>query len=146
MQPSHVYHASPLDDLAILEPRDRYVHKSLYFQHRPILYAAADPAYASGHGFAWSSDEGIDIHVDEEGVVILEVPAAHAHRLQQQVCIYTLPASSFTLLRERPLPTEVVAKEAIYISYEPVTPITTTCFATVQEAVLFYGGKVVIRK
>ena len=137
MKPLIVYHGSKIKNIKELEPRKRYTPGILGNKANLLIYAAADPAYAAGHAFEWSSDDGIDIY-DNEGIVTLEVPKKFKSKLNISICIYELSSKTFTLLkRDSP-------KSRIYISPKKVKPINAKCFKSVFEAFKFYNGKIII--
>jgi|SRR3989344_5543925 len=138
MKPNIVYHGSVTRNIVEFEPQKRYTPGVLGKNAKPLIYAAADPAYAAGHGFEWSSDEGIDIY-EKGGVVILEVPKKFKNRLNQSICVYELPSKTFHLLmKDSP-------KSLIYISSEKVKPISVNIFKSVFEGFKFYNSKIIIK-
>jgi hypothetical protein len=135
MKPSILYHGSTTPDIKTLEPRKRYTPAALGKKAKPAIYAAADPAYAVGHGFPWSSDEGFDIY-EKDGTVVLMVPREMKGRLEQKIFVYALPARGFHLLKEDS------PKSRIYLSHRRVKPIKAEGFDNVRKAMKYYGGKI----
>ena len=107
------------------------------------VYAADNPAYAAGHGFRWSTAEGIDLGFtnDPRGKELAEliVPISEAPRLEIPVYVYQLPGDSF-----EPLP-HVAPFGHNFASTQPVAPLSVESFPDVLSAVEFYGGVVRIK-
>ena len=132
-----LYHGSIVAGIKELEPRKRYTPGVLGNNAKPAVYAAANPAYAAGHGFPWGSNDGFDIY-ENKGIVTLIVPKRHKKRLNQPVFIYKISGKYFKLLvNDSP-------KTRIYISYKKAKPVEVKSFKNVREAIRYYGGKIEI--
>lgn len=127
-----LYHGSLTDSIEILEPNLRYTPGEE--ENSPAgIYASNDPAFAAAHAFPWSSDEGVDLYYDEEGLV-LAVPPKLFCRLFNPVFIYEVPADTFELLQIPP-------QGRNYRSVEPVKCLSKMRFDNVIVAIQHYGGK-----
>ena len=100
----------------------------------PRIYATYKAAFAVAHSFPWSSDDGIDITTENNDVTIV-VPEIRKQVLEQPVCIYTLPDDTFS-------PTLEEETGLTYHSEQVVTPIESTCYASVTEAMEALGGRI----
>src|SRR3989344_5542263 len=129
-----LYHGSIVASIKELEPRKRYTPGVLGSNAKPAVYAAANPAYAAGHGFPWGSSEGFDIY-ENNGIVILAVPKKYKSRLNVPLFVYKIPWKKFILLKKDS------PKTRIYISYRKVKPAGVKSFKNVKEAIEYYGGK-----
>ena len=71
-----IYHGTTKKDLTVIKPFKRYTPggEDLADVIPPRIYATYEPAYAVAHSFPWSSDDGVDIVV-EDGLVAVIVPA-----------------------------------------------------------------------
>lgn len=131
-----LFHGSQTDNIDTLEPRNRYVPGGDNAPP-PAIYATDLPAYASAHAFPWSTDEGVDLYL-EEGRVILEVPKILEERLKKPIFIYTVPAKTFTAVTS-----DLMGHN--FRSMQPVKCIARQRFETVTNAVTFFGGIVKIK-
>ena len=133
-----IYHGTTKHSLAIIKPFKRYTPggEAVADTIPARIYATYEPAYAVAHSFPWSSDDGVDI-VLEEGVVTVVVPATRVSVLEQPVCIYTLPDNTFTFTTEE-------ETNLTYHSTEEVTPTNCQCFDSVTEAMGHFGGNIKI--
>lgn len=129
-----VYHGTITGGIKEFEKRKRYVPGGADVPAR--IYAAINPAFAAAHSFPWSSDEGIDIKL-EDNQVILCVPRIHENRLYQRVYIYKLKRENFVQTKE-----ELTGQT--FHTEEKVQPEEVMQFNSVTEALMFYGGKVEI--
>lgn len=132
-----LFHGTQTDNIHTLEPRNRYVPGG-ESASPPAVYATDLPAYAAAHAFPWSTDEGVDLYLEEERV-ILEVPKILEERLKKPIFIYTVPAQTFT----------AVTSDAMghnFRSTRPVQCVAKQCFASVTEAVTSLGGVVRIKE
>jgi hypothetical protein len=130
-----LYHGTSVAGIEELEPRRRFTPGALGMDAPPAIYATDDPAYAAAQAFPWSSAEGFDLRY-VEGVVVLTVPGEHAPRLEQPICVYELPATSFELLPQ------VAPRGRNYRSLRAVRPISVQAFPTVRAGIERYGGQV----
>lgn len=130
----HIYHGTTKHGLEIIKPFKRYTpgDEAVADTIPARIYATYDPAYAVAHSFPWSSEDGVDI-VLEEDVVTVVVPATRVSVLEQPVCIYTLPDNTFTFTTEEKM-------GLTYHSTEEVTPTNCQCFDSVTEAMEYFGG------
>lgn len=135
-----LYHGSDRGDIRRLEPRKRFTPGSHRTEAPPAVYASDDPAYAAAHSFPWTTAEGIILGFERnaEGnhVVILRVPKALAHRLEQPVYLYALPAKAFELMPDVP------PRGHNFRSLEAVGPLLTQSFPNVRAAIEEHGGRV----
>lgn len=132
----HLYHGTIQKDLEVIKPFKRFTPggADLADQIPPRIYATYNPAYAVSHSFPWSSGDGVDTKVEGETICIV-VPKQKAAILEQPICVYTLPADSFTYTTEE-------ETGLTYHSESEVTPIKCHCFASVIEAMAAYSGKI----
>ncbi len=131
-----IHHGTTRQGLGVIKPFKRYTPGGADFADTipARIYASYEPAYAVAHNFPWSSDDGVDIVVDD-GVVTVVVPANKAEVLEQTVCIYMLPDDTFTFTTEEEM-------GLTYHSAEEVTPTDYQCFDSVTEAMVEMGGKI----
>jgi len=119
-------------DIEEFEPRKRYTPGVADVP--PRIYASGNPAFAAAHSFPWSSDEGVDLSL-ENGQVLLRVPERIKSRLDQPVYIYTFDPDSFSHTSEEKM-------EETYHSEQKVKPHQVVQFRSVTEAVSYFGGVV----
>ncbi len=131
-----LFHGSQTDNIDIFEPRQRYVPGNDKAP-RPAIYATDDPAYASAHAFPWATAEGVDLHFENNRVVLM-VPKALEERLNKPIFIYTLPGDTFQPVTEDPIGHN-------FRSTERVKYLAKTRFETVFEAVTSFGGTVIVK-
>jgi hypothetical protein len=131
-----LFHGTQTDNIEVLEPRERY-YPGTDTAPRPAIYATDVPAYASAHAFPWATAEGVDLHF-EENRVVLEVPKALEERLNKPIFIYTVPGDTFQAVIEDTMGHN-------FRSTERVRCLAKTRFETVTEAVTSYGGTVIIK-
>ena len=130
-----LYHGSSVDGIECLEPRLRYTPGDEEMSPAGI-YASDLPAFAAAHSFPWSSDEGIDLYVDE-GTVFLQVPHSLAPRLQRSTFIYVVDGSQFTFLT-------CEATGHTFRATKAIPCLQKMSFPSVTDAITHYGGHVVI--
>lgn len=131
-----LYHGSSTDGIERLEPRLRYTPGE-ELNSPAGIYATDLPAFAAGHSFPWSTDEGIDLNVIE-GVVVMDVPQSILDRLERNIYIYTVSADPFTFL-------ECESSGHTYRTTQPVDCLAKAAFHNVKEAIEFYGGRVIVK-
>lgn len=133
-----IYHGTIIQGLKVIKPFKRFTPggPELADQIPPRIYATYNPAFAAAHSFPWSSDDGVDIVV-EDGVVTVVVPHDKQQVLRQEICIYTLPDSSFVFTEEEEM-------GLTYHSTEEVASLSCKCFDSVKEAMSELGGNVKI--
>lgn len=131
-----IYHGTTKHGLDVIKPFKRYTPggENMADSIPARIYATYEPAYAVSHSFPWSSDDGVDI-VIEDRVVTVVVPAEKASVLEQAICIYTLSDDTFTFTAEEEM-------GLTYHSTEEVTPTNCRCFNSVSEAMDIMGGKI----
>lgn len=127
-----LYHGSLTSDIAEFEPRERHKPDE---NIGPRVYATQMPAWAAAHSWDWSSDEGINLEIKNEKV-ILEVPSKFKDRLNVPIYIYKLPSDSFNILSGE-------GSGKTFSSTEKVRPLEVERFNSVNEAVEHFGGEVV---
>ena len=132
-KPPFLYHGSLNGDIKVLEPREGHTPAEGVGKR---IYATQLPAWAAAHSWDWSSDEGIRLSIEDEDRVLLQVPRAHAERLDVPVFIYRLPSGTFNLLPG--------GSGYTFDSTEKVRTADVQKFNSVKEAVEHFGGKVVI--
>ena len=130
----YIYHGTTHTDLEVIKPFKRFTPggPDLADQIPPRVYATYNQAYAVAHSFPWSSDDGVDIIIKNE-IIILVLPKEKVAILDQPICIYTLPDNSFTHTAEE-------ETNLTYHSESYVIPIKCKCFTSVTEAMAVYGG------
>ncbi len=131
-----LYHGTQTDNIDVLEPRQRY-YPGTDTAPRPAIYATDVQAYAAAHAFPWATEEGVDLHF-EENQVVLEVPKALEDRLNKPIFIYTIPGDTFQAVTEDEMGHN-------FRSTERVKCLAKKQFATVIEAVTSLGGTVIIK-
>jgi hypothetical protein len=131
-----IYHGTTKKNLDVIKPFKRYTPggEDLADSIPSRIYASYSPAYAVAHSFPWSSDEGIDILVEGDDITVV-VPKNKQAVLEQEVCIYTLPDTTFNL-------TEEEETGLTYHSTEVVRPTKCGCFNNVKIAMKHFGGKI----
>lgn len=131
-----IYHGTVKCDLSIIKPFRRYTPggEDLADTIPPRIYATYNPAYAVAHSFPWSSDDGVDIAI-KDGVITLVIPKDRQSVLEQKVCIYTLPDTTFTFTSEE-------ETGLTYHSTAEVIPTNCECFDTVTIAIKHFGGNI----
>lgn len=133
-KPPFLYHGSTTAGIVELNPRER---------HKPNeevgarVYATQSPAWAAAHSWDWSSDEGIKLHIDKSGKVVLQVPAQFRARMEVPVYLYKVPSVSFNLTSEE-------GSGSTYDSGENIVPVDVEKFNSVIEAVQHFGGEVIL--
>ena len=138
-----LFHGSQTDNIQKLEPRRRYTPGQE--ENSPSsIYATDNPAYAAAHSFPWSSDEGANLYFEYEErtrreSVVLKVPKKIQARMQFPVYIYTVKSDGFSPVMSDPCGHN-------YRSVESVSCIAKQVFENVTEAVMFHGGRVVIKE
>ncbi len=130
-----LYHGSSTDGIERLEPRLRYTPEE-ELDSPAGIYATDLPAFAAGHSFPWSSDEGINLDIIE-GIVIMEVPQSMLDRLECDIYIYTVSSELFTLVENE-------STGHTYRATQPVDCLDKMSFQNVKEAIEYYGGQVII--
>lgn len=118
----YLYHGSAAHNIKILEPRKRYTPQGKI--NYSAIYATPLPAFAAAHSFPWSTDEGVELDV-EENEVTLSIPKSLKERLQIPISIYKVQAEGFEYTEEESSgytwhtihPVEVI-EEAKYPSVE----------------------------
>jgi hypothetical protein len=133
--PPVLYHGSSTAGIAEFEPRRRYVPSEAIDDQ---IYATDLPAFAAAHSFPWQSSEGFDLSI-ENGTVAFYIPSVYKERLNAPAYIYKLPGNSFRLATED-------STGHTFISDTNVTPIGVKQFVTVEQAIQYFGGKVVYRE
>lgn len=139
MRSNYLYHGSTTKGIKLFEPRKRFTPGVLGKNVPPAIYATDDPRYAAAHAFSWSSKEGFDTYYEKNNL-ILEVPKKFQKRLDQKICIYTVPKESFELLKK------VEPKGRNYWSLQQVKPLSIKCFNSVRDAFIYYGAIIKIFK
>jgi hypothetical protein len=131
-----IYHGSNMMGLETIKPFKRFTPGGEVIADTipPRIYATCNPAYAVAHSFPWSSDDGIDITIADD-VVIIVVPQHKQQVLKQSVCIYTLPDDSFTFTKEE-------ETGLTHHSTIEVKPTSCEFFSTVTEAIERFGGQI----
>lgn len=131
---NEIFHGTTKQNLTIIKPFKRYTPggEDVADSIPERIYATYEPAFAVAHSFPWSSEDGIDIVVEDEKVVIL-VPHDKQEVLKQTVCIYALPDKSFECTKEE-------ETGLTYHSVEKIAPISYECFESVQQAMKECGG------
>ncbi len=132
-----VYHGSIIAGIKILEPKKRFTPGALGKDVPLAIYATDDPGYAAAHSFPWSSREGFDAYYKSDKL-ILKVPKLFQDRLEQEICIYTLPVKQFSLLKN----VKPIGRN--YWAHVPIKPISAKCFPAVSVALKYYGVKIKI--
>lgn len=130
------YHGSSTDGIERLEPRLRYTPAE-EFNSPSGIYASDLPAFAAAHSFPWSSDEGIDLYVDRD-IVIMEIPLSILPRLQKPIHIYVVDGNLFSLV-------ESESTGHTFRRTEAVDCLEKISFPSVQEAIEHFGGRVILK-
>jgi hypothetical protein len=131
------YHGSSTDGIKCLEPRLRYTPGE-ELSSPSSIYASDLPAFAAAHSFPWSSDEGIDLYVDKQ-TVIMEVPLSIYERLLRKTYIYVVDSNQFSLV-------ECESTGHTFRAITPVDCLEKVSFQSVVEAIEHYGGRIVIKE
>jgi hypothetical protein len=131
-KPKFVYHGSVTGNIDVFEPRKRYVPSGANVP--PRVYAAINPAFAAAHSFPWSSDEGIDLSIEGEKVVLC-IPERFKDRLSQFIYIYKLKGDDF-------IPTSEESTGETLHTEKHIRPESVERFNSVTEALEYYGGVV----
>jgi len=132
-----LYHGSLTDGIERLTPRVRFTPGEELSSPAGI-YASDLPAFAAAHSFPWFSAEGIDLFV-EDGIVVLEIPASLAERLDTPVYMYFVDGLLFSLL-------ECESTGHTFRATEAVDCLDKIRFDSVTEAIEHYQGLVVIKE
>ncbi len=136
-EPTFFYHGSPTDGIDCLEPRIGHIPGN-ETNSPPSVYASDLPAFAAAQSFSWSTDEGIDLYVDNE-TVVLEIPASISSRLQSQAYIYSVDSQQFSRV-------ESETTGHTFRSTGQVPCLQKESFQNVVEAIEYYGGKVIVKE
>ncbi|HEY1041401.1 MAG TPA: hypothetical protein VGE63_01610 [Candidatus Paceibacterota bacterium] len=126
---SNLYHGSVVRNLKTLEPRKRYTPSQTI--EYAAIYATPLPGFAAAHSFAWSSDEGVELDV-ENGKVTMLIPETLKERLSIPISIYTLPPDTFELTKEE-------GTGATWHSTQPVNILQEKKYSSVLEALTENG-------
>ena len=131
-----IYHGTTTPNIAILEPRKRFTPggANIADMIKPRIYASYVPAFAVAHGFPWSSADGIDIEISE-GKVTLVLPKNKSGILDQKVCLYELPDTTF-------VHTDEEETGLTYHTEVNTVPLSVKCFASISEAMEVNGGRI----
>jgi len=131
-----IYHGTVQKGLELIKPFKRYTPggEDIADSIPARIYATYEPAYAIAHSFPWSSDDGLDIQI-EDGIITIIVPRNKQSVLNQEVCVYTLSDDTFTVTTEEDM-------GLTYHSESEITPIHCECFSSVTEAMEKFGGKI----
>ena|SRR5680860_457543 len=131
-----IYHGTTQKGLKTIKPFKRYTPggEEIADSIPPRIYATHEPSYAVAHSFPWSSDDGVDILI-EDGIVTIVVPSGKQSVLKQEICVYTLPDDTFVFTDEEEM-------GLTYHSTEVIEPIEHQCFKSVTEAMEKIGGKI----
>jgi len=134
---STIYHGTIIKNLTGLEPRKRYTPGDAAAADAigPRIYATYNPAFAVAHSFPWSSEDGIDIQVKENGTISIIVPKDKTTVLNQEICIYSLPDDTF-------VPTTEEETGLTYHSEVAVPVHECVIFPTVTAGIEAYGGQI----
>jgi hypothetical protein len=133
--PEILYHGSVTAGIEEFEPRRRSIPGGADSETQPKLtYASDNPAFAAAHSFLWGSNEGFELSVENDGV-LFRVPADQRDRLNVLVKVYTLPGEHFAL-------TPGEGTGHTFHTDQPTKPTAAESFATVQEAIEHFGGRV----
>jgi len=127
----YLYHSSAVQNLTTLEPRKRHTP---YDKMSASIYATPSAAFAATHSFPWTSDEGIDLNVHGDHIV-LTLPENMRPRLQVPVSIYKMSADGFV---------HTVKESTGYTWHtdKPVEILKEVRYSTVEEAIVSNGGEV----
>jgi len=131
------YHGSSTDGIECLEPRLRYTPGE-ELSSPSSIYASDLPAFAAAHSFPWSSDEGIDLYVDGQ-TVIMEIPLSVYERLLRKTYIYVVDSNQFSLV-------DCESTGHTFRATTPVDCLEKISFQSVVEAIEYYSGHVVIKE
>ena len=93
----YLYHGSTTQNIKTLEPRKQYTPQGKI--DYSAIYATPLPAYAAAHSFPWSTDEGVKLDVDENGVD-MSIPKSLKERLQVPISIYKISPDGFEHTQE----------------------------------------------
>lgn len=129
---NYLYHGSATQNLKTLEPRKRHTP---YGEMNASIYATPSPAFAATHSFAWTTDEGVNLNVHGEHIV-LTLSETMKERLQIPISIYKIPAKDF----------EHTVKESTGYTWhteQNVEIIEEVKYNSVEEAIKETGGEVV---
>ncbi len=132
----NIYHGTNKKGLISLIPQKRFTpgDGTNADSIPPRVYATYNPAFAVAHSFAWSSEDGIDIHIAGDSITIV-VPNNKKEVLDQEVCVYTLPDTHFVYTSEE-------ETGLTFHTESEVTPIAAQCFESVSHAMEAFGGKI----
>ena len=135
-QPRLLFHGSGIPDIAVLEPRRIFMPGDVDPEQWPALVYASDlAAFAAAHAFPWDSEDGFQLSVDFHKRVKMRIPRALSELLRRPVYIYTVMAGNFEPTREE------LTGHTFHCS-QLVPVMTCKAFASVEEAILSYGGAV----
>lgn len=130
-KPKFLYHGSVTPGIALLEPRKRFVPRAGVPER---VYASPHPAFAVAHAFPWSSDEGIDLSLEGD-TLVLSVPKGLVQRLEQPIYLYKIPSENFSFTTEESM-------QMTYHSELPAAPEEVVRFDSVIKAMEYFGGTV----
>lgn len=92
-----LYHGSTTQNLTLLKPHHRYSPAGAISYG--AIYATPSLAFAATQAFPWSSDEGIDVEVNNTKM-ILTIPLSLKARLLVPVSIYKISDDKFVHTKE----------------------------------------------
>ena len=133
-KPAFLWHGTNSSNVDTLTPQKRYTPGGENVPGK--VYASDLPAFSAAHSFPWSSDEGINLWINDGKDVVLEVPEKFKERLMQKVYMYKVPSGKFSL-------TASETTGHTYDSLEEEKSVEVLEFSSVQKAVEYFGGKVV---
>lgn len=128
---TYLYHGSTTQNLKILEPRKRHTP---YGEMNASIYATPSPAFAAAHSFPWTTDEGVELNVHGDHIV-LTLPIGMKVRLQVPVSIYKVEDMGF-------VPTVKEITGYTWNTEQPVEIIEEIKYLSVEEAIVRSGGEV----
>lgn len=93
----HLYHGSTIQNLTTLIPHNRYSPAGAISYG--AIYATPSTAFAATQAFPWSSDEGIDVEINENKMTLL-IPLSMKDRLLVPISIYKVSVDTFIHTKE----------------------------------------------
>lgn len=135
--PPLLFHGSRISGISVLVPRG--VSKPDGASGKPAVYATPKPAVAAVHGIGWTSSEGVDFYVREEGSVCLILPERLQSRLGEPLSIYTVSSLTFS-------PTLSDNSGTGWFSLVSVDAVDESAFSSALAALRFYHVDIKLKR
>ncbi|MEZ4114151.1 MAG: hypothetical protein R3B65_01685 [Candidatus Paceibacterota bacterium] len=93
----YLYHGSVTQNIKTLEPRKRFTPNGEI--NYSAIYATPSIGFAVCHSFPWSTNEGVDLSI-EDGKIKMVIPKDLEGRLLVPISVYKIEDTNFELTKE----------------------------------------------